>query len=357
MIKDDELESYRVVFEDFEIEKKLGEGAFGEVFKAVHKNTQTAVAIKKLFCSKLKGDSFVLFEREVHILASCRNPFCLPFLGYSSSNPYVIVTKFYERSLLNALRSKENPLKPTDKSIIALGVALGMSHLHSLQVIHRDLKSANVLLNKYNVPAICDFGLARLMNDETSSMTREVGTCHWSAPEVLESHSYTNKIDVYSYGILLWELLCQSIPYKGLTPIQVAFAVVQKKERPPIPKDTPKPLKKLIEKCWDQDPSKRPEFEFIAELFIKHKVLFPKTDKDIFNEFLNFAHKRMKKQSNTSSKGLNSKEQPQQKPDQELSPKHSTKHKDDSGTASSTTSTGKLPIINKSKSLTKKDDK
>lgn len=147
-----------------------------------------------------------------------------------------------------------------------------MTYLHNAfenPILHRDLKSLNMLLlqqvkDENDVPStkITDFGLAR-DNMKNEMMTANTGTFHWMAPEVLNAESYTEKADVYSFGIVLYEIITRKTPYLGLTGPQIASRVVNQQERPDcsyIPDDCPEILKELMMKCWDQEPSNRPTF-------------------------------------------------------------------------------------------------
>lgn len=144
---------------------------------------------------------------------------------------------------------------------VACGAARGMAYLHSGNppVLHRDLKSANLLLDKSYTAKVCDFGLSRLKAQERS-MTGNCGTVQWMAPEVLANMRYNEKADVYSYGIILWELLSRECPYDGMTPIQCALAVLNRDKRPDIPKWCPPALHALIRSCIKKEPNLRPSF-------------------------------------------------------------------------------------------------
>jgi serine/threonine protein kinase len=136
-----------------------------------------------------------------------------------------------------------------------------MTYLHSGKppVLHRDLKSANILLDESYTAKVCDFGLSRIKAQERS-MTGNCGTVQWMAPEVLANQPYAEPADVFSFGIIMWETLTGECPYDGMSAIQCALAVLNRDLRPPIPEWCPPSLSALIRSCLDKDPSKRPTF-------------------------------------------------------------------------------------------------
>lgn len=281
------LRQYLVSLDDFEMGRSIGEGAFGKVYLGTHKATGIECAIKELIAEKLEDRDKVEFIRETSVLAECSDMFLLPFLGWTAEKPYSIITQYAPNgSLFDALRKKGKcpELTGTMKTIIMIGVAKAMNALHSKKIIHRDLKSLNVLLDSRCYPWVCDFGLS-LFENENALKTKDIGTPHWMAPELFDTDNYTNKVDVYAYGILLWEILTGSTPYKGKSSIQIAISVVQHGERPPIPFGTPKPLVALIRSCWHQDPNKRPSFAKIISVLMKKQVFFPGTDETELDEF------------------------------------------------------------------------
>jgi len=146
---------------------------------------------------------------------------------------------------------------------VASGAVRGMTYLHSgtPPVLHRDLKSANLLLDESYTTKVADFGLSRIKaHRKSSSMTGNCGTVQWMAPEVLANESYAEPADVYSFGIILWELLTRECPYEGMSPIQCALAVLNKGDRPKIPSWCPPALVALIDTCTAQNPESRPTF-------------------------------------------------------------------------------------------------
>jgi serine/threonine protein kinase len=133
---------------------------------------------------------------------------------------------------------------------------------------------------------ICDFGISRFLDalDDSPVMTR-VGTPAWTAPEMLLGGTYTNKVDVYSYGIILNEMLSGAMPFKGMKMGDVLTALVKRDERPPIPASGPPHLRKLIRYCWETVPERRPSFARIFHLFANHNAAFAGTRENEINEY------------------------------------------------------------------------
>jgi serine/threonine protein kinase len=153
-------------------------------------------------------------------------------------------------ALFSILADKSIELPWVLRRSIMLGLAQGIHYLHTRHpvIIHRDLKSLNVLLTEDWTTKVTDFGLSRYSPQSVSEqMTGQIGTYHWMAPEVINSNHYTEKADVYSYGIILWEILTRHTPYEGMQPVQVVAAVINRNQRPVIPPGTNPGLQALIE--------------------------------------------------------------------------------------------------------------
>ena len=275
------LSPYVVSKHDFIVGKNIGSGGFSQVYVGLRKSTRQICAIKVLNYRNLKKDRFLLYKREIEVLAKCQNPFIMGFVGFTVDRPYAICTEFLRNgSLYHALRKKS--LSGTQKTLIALGIAHGMQRLHELKIIHRDLKSLNILLDKHMVPKIADFGLSRFSDGEETYMTSKVGTYQWMAPELFEAGQYDEKVDVYSYAVILWELLTGRQPFRGKNVVEIATLVLHQAKRPEIPAKTPSKLAELISLCWSADPKNRPSFAMIVKHFASHKVRFPGADlKDV----------------------------------------------------------------------------
>ena len=283
---------------DYKIIKTIGRGGYGKVDVGIHQKTGKKVAIKELFLSELEGRQLKLYSREVQILSKLKSPFLLHLDGFTTTHPYCIITDFIEKgSLFDALHHKSGApkLTPTNKTIIAMGIAYGMKDLHKMDIIHRDLKSLNILLDDNIYPKICDFGISRFKKQDGSALTLQIGTPHWMAPELYDPKGYNNKVDVFAYGVILWEILTEATPFKGRTAMQIMTAICQKGERPLFPGDTPQCLIDLINLCWYQTPEERPTFAQIYKLFAEKKVMYSGTNTEEIDKFIAYIKKEEKK--------------------------------------------------------------
>lgn len=278
------LKPYIFRHTDFELKKIIGHGGFASVFwsyQYVKGSSNKIVAVKKLKANHFTQYSFEMFKREIQILSEMHHPAILQFIGIVPSPPYYIATEFMEGGCLyNRLHAREPLRDPTKLTIIALGIAYAMRYLHSKRLIHRDLKSLNVLLDANDYPKVCDFGMSRLIPEGSEVMSGSIGTAQWMAPEVMRSDHYTEKADVYSFGILLWELLTGDVPFRQMRDVQVTLAVLSNNARPLMPTNASPRLAKLIRVCWDSDPEVRPDFATIVKMFESGELNFPGTRDD-----------------------------------------------------------------------------
>jgi serine/threonine protein kinase len=271
----DRLEKMRINPPDFKLDKVLGRGSFGDVHLAINKLLGWRVAIKQLRMAGVPAKEVELFEREVSILAKCNDPFLLKFIGFTVRPTYALVTDYMSSgSLWDYLRKYPMHLNGTQRTNIAIGIAHGMKYLHANGIIHRDLKSANILLDNKMLPHIADFGLGKFL-DSGPEVTRATGTIQWMAPEQVFTPEYGPPADVFSYGMILFELLTEQIPYQGLPTTEI-YRILQEKSRPRLPEQfAGHPLSDLIFRCWKENPAHRPTFDVIFEMFADDLVAFP----------------------------------------------------------------------------------
>ncbi|KAJ8904932.1 hypothetical protein NDN08_001445 [Rhodosorus marinus] len=204
--------------------KLIGQGGFGAVYKGLFRGE--IVAIKKAHANTLKSRKAIEeFQREVAVLCALNHPNILRFMGACTQPPnLIIVTEFCARGTLFDYLHKENQKPPWALyKKMALDLCQGMMYLHSSNLLHRDLKSSNLMLSNNFDIKVGDFGLTRVQQS-FGPMTGQCGTFQYMAPEVLGSRPYSEKADVFSFGIILWEMAAKQLPYFGMQPMQTSAA-------------------------------------------------------------------------------------------------------------------------------------
>lgn len=209
-----------------------------------------AARLEKQFVSEVTLLSRLHHENVIKLKAACRK-----------TPVYCVITEYLQEGSLRAFLHKlENKALPYPKLIaFALDIARGMEYIHSQGMIHRDLKPENILIDRNFHMKVADFGTA-CEEAYCDNLADDPGTYRWMAPEMIKHKSYNRKVDVYSFGLILWEMVAGTIPYDDMNPIQAAFAVVNKNLRPVIPANCPPAMRALIEQCWSLQAEKRPEF-------------------------------------------------------------------------------------------------
>ncbi|CAM6106661.1 unnamed protein product [Calypogeia fissa] len=291
-------EDWTINFENLQIGERLGGGCSGRLYKGKYLSQEVAIKIMELDDMNVENESGTLrtvpaaellqmFKQEVSIMRLVRHKNLVQFIGACSNWPKLcIVTELMAGgSVRDVIQSKGTGLEMPAALKVLRDAARGMDFLHRRGIVHRDLKAANLLIDEHDVVKVCDFGVARLKpavlssfvaGNWTAEMTAETGTYRWMAPEVLEHKPYDHKADVYSFGIMIWEVVTGEVPYAGLTPLQAAIGVVQRNLRPTMPETAPPKLTALAEACWHQDPEQRPEFSeavAILEELVKPAVV------------------------------------------------------------------------------------
>ncbi|XP_042388162.1 serine/threonine-protein kinase STY46-like isoform X2 [Zingiber officinale] len=265
LIPTDGTDVWEIDFQHLKFGNKVASGSHGDLYHGMYHSQD--VAIKVLKPELVNVEMQREFAQEVFIMRKVRHKNVLRFFGACTRPPTLcIVTEFMSRgSVYDYLHKHKGLFKLPTLLRVAIDVSKGMNYLHQNNIIHRDLKAANLLMDENEIVKVADFGVARV-KAESGVMTAETGTYRWMAPEVIEHKPYDHKADVFSFGIVLWELLTAKLPYEYLTPLQAAVGVVQKGLRPTIPKDAHPKLAELLEKCWKQNPIDRPDFSEILEM-------------------------------------------------------------------------------------------
>ncbi|KAF5181116.1 Serine/threonine-protein kinase STY46 [Thalictrum thalictroides] len=255
------------------IGEKIASGSCGDLYHGAYLGTN--VAVKVLKSEHLNEALPVEFAQEVMILSKVRHRNVVRFIGACAKLSHLcIVTEYMPGgSLYDYLHRLHNVLELPLLLKFAIDVCNGMEYLHQNDIIHRDLKTANLLMDTENVVKVADFGVARFQS-QGGKMTAETGTYRWMAPEVLNHRPYNQKADVFSFAIVLWELTTAKIPYEKKSPLQAALGVINEGLRPDLPNNVNPRISDLMQRCWEAEPNNRPSFtEIRLELEgILHKV-------------------------------------------------------------------------------------
>lgn len=262
------VSSYAIKWTDLVIGAKLGSGAFGDVKKAVYRDTP--VAVKMLHSSEAAS----AFFQEAALLCQLRHPNIVSCLGVCIEEPYLAIVMELMPSNLNKL-IQQGPLPIQQLTTLAIGIGRGLAFLHqrSPKVIHRDIKPENILIDAGGNPKLADFGVSK---EALISMTQtKIGTPSYAAPELLQSEPYGTKIDIYSLSMVLYSMATGVAPFasvdpkdkgvKMLTPLQIMMKVAIHKERPVIPNYVHPTLATIIRSCWEHNPKSRPTASQLLE--------------------------------------------------------------------------------------------
>ena len=211
------------------------------------------------------------FKSELAIMTQLRSPRVARFYGVVTTDTTFLglVMEYCAGGSLRDALNTDDEITSDRRRIWVSDVALGMAHLYSQGVEHRDLKALNVLLTRDLRCKVTDFGLSKCEDLKTTATATMggaglAGTPAFMAPELLDNNTFTEKSDVYSYAIVLWEIWDRGVPWRGLKPVQITRQVVDKHQRPPVPTGMPAELRKLMVRAWAHQPADRPDFEEIA---------------------------------------------------------------------------------------------
>ncbi|KAM7277959.1 hypothetical protein ACFE04_005093 [Oxalis oulophora] len=253
-----------IPWEDIEIGERIGLGSYGEVYHAEWNGTE--VAVKKFLDQDFSGAALAEFKSEMRIMRRLRHPNIVLFMGAVTRPPHLsIISEYLPRgSLYQILHRPHCHIDDKRRIKMALDVARGMNCLHTSTptIVHRDLKSPNLLVDQNWT--VCDFGLSRLKHNTFLSSKSTAGTPEWMAPEVLRNEPSNEKCDVYSFGVILWEIATLRLPWSGMNPMQVVGAVGFQNRRLEIPQEVDPLVAKIIMECWHHDPNARPSFSQLA---------------------------------------------------------------------------------------------
>ncbi|KAK8837102.1 hypothetical protein M9Y10_037155 [Tritrichomonas musculus] len=298
---------------DFVINKdrKCIKAGYQCVYFGIQRSTKHKCVIKQTHQTLKEEKAKRAFDRNIYTLATVDHPVMVPFVGFYEKNNYgfSIEVEIEKGSLLYYLEERRNghiePLfDDTHKLIISYGISHLMKHLHEHRIVNRDLKSSNVLLDSKLHPYLTDFGTSLLIDPSIKiDKTLEATTPAYMAPEFHnypELYSNTFPIDVYSFGITMYELITELPPWQQCrNPFQIIRAVTSG-ERPEMPQSVPSNWKELITVCWAQEPDCRPTFEDICDVLESDEFVNDSIDRQAFEDYkesLNMTNKQQKEET------------------------------------------------------------
>eukprot|EP00252_Welwitschia_mirabilis_P018357 TRINITY_DN407_c0_g1_i1.p1 TRINITY_DN407_c0_g1~~TRINITY_DN407_c0_g1_i1.p1 ORF type:complete len:369 (-),score=94.63 TRINITY_DN407_c0_g1_i1:367-1473(-) len=287
-------EEWEIDLAKLEIKSIIGHGTFGTVYRGTYDGQDVAVKLLDWGEDGTKTEAELnqiraSFQQEVAVWQKLDHQNITKFIGASmgtselrlpaqdslssssvqaSPRACCVVLEYLAGGTLKSFLIKNRRKKLAFKVVIqlALDLSRGLSYLHSKKIVHRDVKTENMLLDKSRTLKIADFGVARVEAQNPKDMTGETGTLGYMAPEVLDGKPYNRKCDVYSFGICLWEIYCCEMPYADLTFAEMTSAVVRQNLRPEIPRCCPSALANVMKKCWDAHSEKRPEMDEVVRM-------------------------------------------------------------------------------------------
>lgn len=272
------------------IKSVLARGTFGTVHRGVYDGQDVAVKLLDWGEEGHRTQSEIAslraaFAQEVSVWHKLDHPNVTKFIGATMGgsemniqkdnghlgmphNVCCVVVEYLPGGTLKNFLIRNSRAKLAFKVVIQLAtdLARGLSYLHSQKIVHRDVKTENMLLDKSRTVKIADFGVARVEASNPNEMTGETGTLGYMAPEVLNGHPYNRKCDVYSFGICLWEIYCCDMPYPNLSFSELTSAVVHQNLRPEIPRCCPSSVANVMRRCWDANTDRRPEMDEVVTL-------------------------------------------------------------------------------------------
>eukprot|EP01119_Soliformovum_irregulare_P018797 TRINITY_DN5828_c1_g1_i3.p1 TRINITY_DN5828_c1_g1~~TRINITY_DN5828_c1_g1_i3.p1 ORF type:complete len:430 (-),score=114.88 TRINITY_DN5828_c1_g1_i3:174-1463(-) len=251
----------KFVLDDVVLGREIGSGAFGKVFQGRWLQTEVA-------CKSIKKEQRHMIQGEIDILTSVRHPNIVQYFGLHERDDecYMVMEFMRDGDLLSALIGRKISKFAAMKDVIAQ-CAAGMLHLAEKNILHRDLAARNVLVrfiqNESYEIKISDFGMSRIASGDPAPITEKFPV-RWVPAEVLEDRRFTEQSDVWSFGILMWEVFTQGqVPYGRLTSNQDVMSAILELEHPQVPSHMPEDMKSLMLSCWNEE-GKRPTFRDIT---------------------------------------------------------------------------------------------
>ncbi len=267
----------------YEIVEKVGMGGMAVVYKAMDKLLNRYVAVKLLRSEFEGNEEFIRrFNIESQAAASLSHPNIVPIydVGESKNLQYIVMEYLEGKTLKQYITEKKGHIYWKEAADISMQICSALEHAHSKHIIHRDIKPQNIMITKDGIVKVTDFGIARAANNVTTTM-EAVGSAHYLSPEQARGGYTDQRSDIYSLGVLMYELFTGELPFDGESPVAVAMQHMQSEPRRPrsLNPDIPQPIEDIILKAMSKE--QRLRYDSAANMLLDLKRAYADPDADI----------------------------------------------------------------------------